>query len=72
MPKLPSFRPREVIKFLMVHGFILDHVSGSHYVFYNPLNKRRAVIPRHNRDIPKGTLMALLRQAGFTREDFLN
>lgn len=72
MPKLPSFRAREVIKFLIANGFILDHVSGSHYIFYHPLSKRRAVVPRHNRDIPKGTLLALLKEAGFTKEDFLN
>ncbi len=55
----------------MANGFTLDHVSGSHYIFYNPTNKRRAVVPRHNHDMPKGTLLALLKEAGFTKEDFL-
>jgi len=51
---------------------MLDHASGSHFVYYHPILKRRAVVPKHNRDMPKGTLMSLLREAGFTREDLLN
>jgi predicted RNA binding protein YcfA (HicA-like mRNA interferase family) len=71
MPKLPAVRPREVVQFFEQHGFVLDHVSGSHFIYYHPETKRRAVIPRHNQDMPKGTLLSLLREAGFTREDFL-
>jgi predicted RNA binding protein YcfA (HicA-like mRNA interferase family) len=71
MPKLPAVRPRHVVRFFQSRGFVLDHSSGSHFVFYNPTSKRRAVISQHNRDIPKGTLLSLLREAGFTREEFL-
>jgi len=71
MPKLPAVRPREVIKFLERNGFVLDHTSGSHFVFYHPVSKRRAVVPKHNRDMPKGTLFSLLREAGFTREELI-
>ena len=71
MTKLPAVRPREVIRFLEQKGFILDHTSGSHLVFYHPVSKRRAVVARHNRDMPKGTLLSLLREAGFTRDDII-
>lgn len=71
MTKLPAVRPREVIRFLEQKGFILDHASGSHFIFYHPTSKRRAVVPRHNRDMPKGTLLSLLREAGFTRDDIV-
>jgi len=71
MPKLPAVKPREVARFIESCGFLLDHVSGSHFIYFNSVSKRRAVIPRHNRDIPKGTLLSLLREAGFTREEFL-
>ncbi len=71
MPKLPAVRPREIIKFLERNNFVLDHVSGSHFVFYHPISRRRAVVPRHNRDIPKGTLLSLLREAGFTRDELI-
>ncbi len=68
MPKLPAVKPREIARFLERNGFVLDHVSGSHFIYYHPASKRRAVVPQHNRDIPKGTLISLLREAGFTRE----
>ena len=71
MSKLPAVRPREVIRFLEQKGFVLDHTSGSHFIFYHPVSKRRAVVPRHNRDMPKGTLLSLLREAGFTRDDIV-
>jgi predicted RNA binding protein YcfA (HicA-like mRNA interferase family) len=71
MPKLPAIKPRRVIQFLEQHGFVLDHTSGSHFIFYNPVFRRRAVVPQHNRDLPKGTLMSLLREAAFTREELI-
>jgi predicted RNA binding protein YcfA (HicA-like mRNA interferase family) len=30
MPKLPAVKPRRIIQFLERHGFVIDHVSGSH------------------------------------------
>jgi predicted RNA binding protein YcfA (HicA-like mRNA interferase family) len=72
MPKLPAVKPREVIRFLERNGFVLDHAPGSHFIYYHPLSKRRAVVPKHNRDVPKGTLVSLLREAGFSREDLID
>ncbi|MCJ7503961.1 MAG: type II toxin-antitoxin system HicA family toxin [Acidobacteriia bacterium] len=71
MPKLPAVKPRVVIQFLERNGFALDHVSGSHLIFYHPVSRRRAVVPRHNRDMPRGTLVALLREAWFTRDELV-
>jgi predicted RNA binding protein YcfA (HicA-like mRNA interferase family) len=72
MPRLPAVRPREVVRFLEKQGFVLDHVSGSHFIYYHPVSRRRADVPRHSRDLPKGTLMSLLREAGFSREDLID
>jgi predicted RNA binding protein YcfA (HicA-like mRNA interferase family) len=71
MPRLPGVRPRELIRFLERHGFVLDHTSGSHFIYYNPSSRKRAVVPQHTRDMPKGTLVSLLREAGFTRGDLI-
>jgi predicted RNA binding protein YcfA (HicA-like mRNA interferase family) len=65
------FRPREVVRFLEQYGFVLDRNSGSHFIFFHPVSKRRAVVPKHNRDMPKGTRISLLRKAGFTREEMI-
>ena len=72
MAKLPAVKPRQVVRFLEQNGFVLDHASGSHLIFYHPTSRRRAVVPSHNRDMPKGTLLSLLREAGFAREELLD
>lgn len=72
MSKLPAIKPRQISRFLEQNGFVLDHTSGSHFVFYNSVSRRRAVVPQHNRDLPKGTLISLLREAGFTREELID
>jgi len=69
MPKLPSLASEEVIKALKKRGFVLDRVKGSHHIYYNSETKRRVVVPLHKRDLPKGTLLEILKQAGITREE---
>ena len=62
MPKLPRLTPKKVIKLLEQNGFQLDHTTGSHYVYYHPIKKLRTTVPYHTKDIPTGTLHAILRQ----------
>lgn len=69
MPRLPVLNPKKLIKILKQCGFSLDHTTGSHYVFYNPLNTRHVSVPYHNKDIPKGTLLNILDQAGISKEE---
>ena len=64
MPKLPSLTPDRVIEILLQNGFEFDHQTGSHRVYYNPETKKRAVVPYHRKDLPKGTLLSILKQAG--------
>jgi hypothetical protein len=39
---------------------------------FNERARRHTTVPYHNRDLPRGTVAAILRQAGLTRDDFLN
>jgi len=68
MPKLPALTPQQIITIIERHGFILDHASGSHRLYYHPVTKRRVTVPFHRRDLPKGTLLSILKQAGIDRE----
>jgi predicted RNA binding protein YcfA (HicA-like mRNA interferase family) len=34
-----------------------------------PETKRRVVVPFHKKDLPKGTLLEILRQAGIDKEE---
>jgi len=71
---LPSLKPAEVIRKLRRAGFVFDrHAKGSHEIWYNPKTHRRTVIPNHpGRDIPRGTLRAIIEQSGLTLHDFLD
>ena len=71
MPKLPSLKPREVVKKLKKLGFIKHHQVGSHLTMKHPETKQRAVIPMHLKDVKRGTLASILREAGIDRELFL-
>ena len=69
MPKLPVLTPRDVIRILEERGFILDRVKGSHHIYIHPATKQRAVVPVHRRDLPQGTLLSILKQAGIDRDE---
>ena len=69
MPKLASRTPKQVIAILKRCGFALDYTTGSHHVFYDAKSKRRVTVAFHRKDIPKGTLHAILKQAGLTADD---
>ena len=69
MPKLPSLNPKKIIKILKEKGFILDRIKGSHHIYYHPETRRRVVVPMHKKELPKGTLMEILKQAGISKED---
>ncbi len=72
MPKLPVLKPKQVIDKFEKLGFVIDRQSGSHVVMFNSKTKRRAVIPIHLKDLKKGTLSAILRETGVTKEEFIN
>jgi len=73
MTILPSFKPQEVIRKLRRAEFAFDrYAKGSHEIWYNPITKRRTVIPNHpGKNISKGTLRAIIREAGLSVEEFI-
>ena len=74
MTRLPALKPADVIRKLRRAGFVFDrHAKGSHEIWYHPGSRRRTVVPNHpGRDLPLGTLRAIIEQAGLSVEDFLN
>lgn len=70
--KLPALRPTVVIRALERGGFLLDRVTGSHYILKHPAKPMlRVTVPFHNRDLRRGTLQSIVKQCGFTNEEFL-
>ena len=56
-------KSRELVKLLEQKGFLFIRQSGSHAVYKNK-NGVMVVVPIHTRDIPKGTLSGILKDAG--------
>jgi len=67
MKQLPAIRPKQLIRALERAG-----VTGSHYILKHPVSVTvRVTVPFHNRDLKRGTLQSIVKQAGFTNEEFL-
>ena len=72
MPKIPAVTAQRLIKVLKKKGFYLDHVSGSHHIFYHPSGGLRASVPVHKgKDLGKGITISILKDADVTIEEFL-
>ena len=70
MPKLPLLSRQEIVKALAKLGYLIDHQTGSHIILrHKDPPHRRLTVPNH-KEIAKGTLRAIIRQAGLTREEF--
>ncbi|MCH8190526.1 MAG: type II toxin-antitoxin system HicA family toxin [Chloroflexi bacterium] len=71
MTRLPRVSGWEVLRALERGGYALTHVRGSHHYLRKPGASNLVVVPIHGgRDIPLGTLRAILRQASMTPEEF--
>lgn len=65
-PGLPAVPSARLVKALQAAGFELTRVSGSHHRLKHK-DGRATTVPVHgNRDVPKGTLRAILRDCGLT------
>ncbi|MBU3979338.1 type II toxin-antitoxin system HicA family toxin [Patescibacteria group bacterium] len=72
MPNIPTITARKLIKVLKKKGFYLDHITGSHHIYYDPACKARASVPVHKgKDLGKGITLAIIKDAGLTVEEFL-
>jgi predicted RNA binding protein YcfA (HicA-like mRNA interferase family) len=66
---LPVLSGRELVKVLVRLGYAVDRQRGSHIILrHREPPHRRLVVPDHN-ELAKGTLRALLREAGLTIDD---
>jgi len=71
MSRLPSLKSGQVLAALEKCGFRVIRIAGSHYQLFNESTRRHTTVPHHNRDLPSGTVAAIIRQTGLTRDEFL-
>ena len=72
MTKLPRVSGKEVIKTLSKTGFVAVRQRGSHVILKKRIQEMEigVVVPLH-KEIDKGTLLEIIRQAKMTKEEFL-
>jgi predicted RNA binding protein YcfA (HicA-like mRNA interferase family) len=68
MPKLPSVSGREVIRALERLGFVVASQRGSHVKLRR--DGKICIVPDH-KEVKKGTLTGILRQAGISVDELM-
>ena len=68
MTFLPVITPKKLAATLKRSGFFLDRQHGSHAIYKHP-DGRRTVIPMHAKDLPPGTLKAILHDIDTSIEE---
>lgn len=69
MTRLPVCTPKKTCRALERAGFRLVRQRGSHRVYEK--GTRHVTVPYHSRDLKRGTLKAILEQAGIDPRTFL-
>ena len=71
-PRLPGLTAKQVLRVFKKAGFYVHHQTGSHATLKHVEDPaKRVTIPIHARELPRGTLMAIVKQAGMTQDEFL-
>ncbi len=69
MARLPVISGDDFVKAMRKMGYVWDHTEGSHMVLLHS-SRGRLSVPRH-KELGRGLLRALIRDAGLSREAFM-
>jgi predicted RNA binding protein YcfA (HicA-like mRNA interferase family) len=70
MSKLPLISGRKCVKALEKTNFYIKRQSGSHIILRRDDPFTQVVVPDH-KELDRGTLLAIIKHAGLTVEDFM-
>lgn len=64
-----NFSAKFLIKILINSGFEYRRSKGSHQVYFNKSTNKTVIVPLHgNKDLPRGTFLTILEQAGIDKK----
>lgn len=70
MPKVGTYKPREIISALKKAGFENVRNKGSHIQLKK--GNKLVTVPFHNKDLNVTTLRSIIRQSGLTLDEIKN
>ena len=68
--RLPAVRPQQAVRALERAGWEVQRQRGSHVSLKKQGVALIVTVPLHRRDLPRGTLAAILKDAGLTIDEF--
>ena len=72
MTRMPQVTALDLIRFLKAQGFVEDRQSGSHLTLWHEERGVSLTIPVHpGCDIGRGLAIRILKDAGFSVDDYL-
>ena len=69
MPRLPVLSGKDLIRLLSKSGFQIVRQKGSHVSLAK--GQFKTIVPLHD-ELAKGTLLGILKQCGFNRDELLS
>lgn len=58
----------DLIRKLKDGGWVLAHTVGSHHQFKHPTKPGKVTVPHPKKDLPRGTVNSVWKQAGLKQE----
>lgn len=68
---MSSFKAREIVKILGKLGYIQKRQTGSHLIMYNSNLKKIIPVPIHTKELKRGLIKGIIKQADSTEKEFL-
>ncbi|MEK7559469.1 MAG: type II toxin-antitoxin system HicA family toxin [Patescibacteria group bacterium] len=68
---MSSFKAREIVKILQKLGYIQKRQTGSHLMMYHPKSKRIIPVPIHTKELKKGLVKGIMKQAESSEKEFI-
>lgn len=68
---MPAFKAREIVKILQKLGYVEKRQTGSHLMMYNPKVKRLIPVPMHTKELKRGLVKGIVKQAESTEKEFI-
>ena len=59
---------RDIIARLRQDGYELVKTRGSHHKFVHPVSRRVVIVTHPRKDIPRGTVWAIYKDAGWPKD----